>query len=250
MVPTSASRRGDALKRWHRRIGLMAALFVLALGVTGFCLNHTGQWQWDQLAVRSPLLLRWYGVAQPEHMQGYSLDGRWLSELGGQLFVDAVPVAACQSRLVGALKTGGQVLAACSGELVLLTDGFEVIERIAGVHALPIPVERIGADADRLFLLARGKHYTLDLNALSFAEVASPADVQWSTAQSLPNDLVAGLAPFAAGDSITLERVLLDIHSGRVLGAWAVYLVDVMAGLFVLLAVTGVIAWQRGDRNR
>lgn len=250
MAPTSASRRGDALKRWHRRIGLMAAVFVLALGVTGFCLNHTGQWQWDQLAVRSPLLLRWYGVTPPEHMQGYLLDGRWWSELGGQLFVDAVPVTVCQGRLAGALKTGGQVLAACSGELVLLTDGLDVIERIAGVHALPMPVERIGAIADRLFLLAGGKNYASDLDALSFAEVASHADVQWSTAQSLPNDLVAELAPFAAGDSITLERVLLDIHSGRILGPWGVYLVDIMAGLFVLLAVTGVFAWQRGNRNR
>jgi len=246
---TPASRRANALTRWHRRTGLLAAVFVLTLGVTGFCLNHTGEWQWDRLAVRSPLLLRWYGVAQPERMQGYLLDGRWWSELGGQLFIDAVPVAACQGQLVGALKTGGQLVAACSKELVLLTADFAVIERIAGAHALPMPVERIGALADRLFLLADGKGYVSDLDALSFAEAAH-AEVQWSTAQSLPSELVARLAPFAAGDSITLERVLLDIHSGRILGRWGVYLVDVMAGLFVLLAVTGVIAWQRGNDNR
>ncbi|MGK2914745.1 MAG: hypothetical protein ACSLE5_09900 [Porticoccaceae bacterium] len=243
------NKRNDALKRWHRRIGLTAALFVLVLAATGFCLNHSGHWQWDRLALRSPLLLRWYGIALPGEIDGYPLDQSWLSQLGGKLFLDLRSVGDCQGSLVGALRTEEQIIVACTGELVLFTHSGEVIERIGSAHSLPTPVERIGGGAGQLFLQARAQHFTSALDALTFIAVAAPAGVSWSAAQPLPARLTVSLAPFVAGDSITLERILLDIHSGRILGSWGIYLVDAMAGLFVLLAITGVIAWRRGDRS-
>lgn len=234
------------MKRWHRRIGLVAALFVIMLAATGFCLNHTAGWQWDRLVVRSPLVLRWYGIDPPGEIVGYRLDQRWLSQVGGKLFFDAQPVGDCQGLLVGALRFEQQVVVACAGELILLTEAGEVIERIGGVHSLPTPVERIGAGGGRLLLEARAKTFAVALDSLTFSPAPAPGVVEWSVVRALPSSLVTALAPFAAGDSITLERVFLDVHSGRILGGWGVYLVDAMAGLFVILAVTGLIAWRSG----
>lgn len=241
-------RRGDALKRWHRRSGLTAALFVLVLAATGFALNHTDHWQWDRLAIRSPLLLRWYGVTLPDTLDGYPLDRRWLSQLGGKLFLDRQPLGDCQGQLVGALRAQNQLVVACTGELVLLTPEGQIIERIGSGQSLPTPVERIGSGAGQVLVAAQMKHFALALDELTFTAVAAPNEAQWAAAQQLPAPLAAALAPFVAGDSITLERVLIDIHSGRILGAWGIYLVDGMAGLFALLAITGVIAWRRSDR--
>ena len=44
---------------------------------------------------------------------------------------------------------------------------------------------------------------------------------------------------------ISWERLLLDIHSGRVLGSLGVVLVDLMALLFMLMAASGVWIWSR-----
>jgi hypothetical protein len=44
------------------------------------------------------------------------------------------------------------------------------------------------------------------------------------------------------GKGLPLERVLLDIHSGRILGAWGV---DAVSVLFLGLVLTGL--WCGGD---
>jgi uncharacterized iron-regulated membrane protein len=47
------------------------------------------------------------------------------------------------------------------------------------------------------------------------------------------------------GTGLSLERVLLDLHSGRILGEAGVWLVDAAALLFLLLAGSGVWLWGR-----
>jgi uncharacterized iron-regulated membrane protein len=45
---------------------------------------------------------------------------------------------------------------------------------------------------------------------------------------------------------LPLERVILDLHSGRIVGDWGVYVVDGAALLFLALVITGM--WRRDDR--
>jgi uncharacterized iron-regulated membrane protein len=37
--------------------------------------------------------------------------------------------------------------------------------------------------------------------------------------------------------------VLLDLHSGRIVGGWGIYLVDIIALLFIIIAITGIWMW-------
>jgi uncharacterized iron-regulated membrane protein len=47
------------------------------------------------------------------------------------------------------------------------------------------------------------------------------------------------------GIGLSAERVMLDLHSGRILGRAGVYLVDAAAIVFLLLAVSGTWLWAR-----
>jgi len=47
------------------------------------------------------------------------------------------------------------------------------------------------------------------------------------------------------GKGLPGERVILDIHSGRILGYVGVLLVDFMAILFLLLAMSGIWMWYK-----
>jgi len=47
------------------------------------------------------------------------------------------------------------------------------------------------------------------------------------------------------GKGLPLERVIIDIHSGRILGQAGVLLVDFMALLFLSLAMSGVWMWYK-----
>lgn len=56
-----------------------------------------------------------------------------------------------------------------------------------------------------------------------------------------------------AGDSISWERFLLDLHAARFLGGLASILTDLMGGLILLLALSGLWLWwlkRPADRPR
>jgi len=50
------------------------------------------------------------------------------------------------------------------------------------------------------------------------------------------------------GQGLTVERVLLDLHSGRILAAAGVWLMDVVAVCMIVLALSGLIlSLRRGS---
>ena len=73
-------------------------------------------------------------------------------------------------------------------------------------------------------------------------------EVTWAEPVTLPPGLRDRLVETYRGKGLPLERVLLDVHSGRILGAWGVYLVDAAAVLFLGLVLTGLWMWSRRPR--
>lgn len=239
--------QNSALKRWHRRMGVAAALFVILLAFSGFALNHPELLELDRLVVRAPLVLGWYGIELPDAISGFAVGEHWLSQVGGKLFLDAAPLASCRGELVGVAELGDEMAVACQGELLLFSATGELLDRIDATYRLPVPVEALGARDGQLLLRGQGKAFRVEPEAPAFAAL-SGAEPAWSVAGPLPPVLVAQLAPQAAGDAITLERLVQDIHSGRILGRWGVYWMDGVAALMVLLALTGLKAWRREQR--
>jgi len=45
------------------------------------------------------------------------------------------------------------------------------------------------------------------------------------------------------GRQISLERFLLDAHSGRFFGKYGVYVIDIAALLLLILSITGIWLW-------
>jgi hypothetical protein len=238
----------SALKRWHRGIGAVAALFVILLAFTGFSLNHPEMLELDRLVVRSSLVLGWYGIELPDAINGHAAGDHWVSQVGGKVFFDAAPVTTCRGALVGAAEIGGEIAIACQSELLLLAsvDG-QLLDRIDATYRLPVPLEALGARDGNLLLRGQGRVFRVEPEAPSFT-VLNGVEPAWPVAEPLPPALVEQLAPQAAGDALTLERLVQDIHSGRILGHWGVYWMDGMAALMVVLALTGLIAWRREQR--
>jgi len=279
--PDSSRQEITRLKKWHRRFGLSAAFFVLMLAITGFFLNHASDWQLDNQRISSPALLSWYGINRPDQLFGFLLGDKLVSKIGDEVFLDTRELAHCGGELTGAVYLHAEelVVIACYDELIVLTEQYELVERLGAVHGLPSPIKKIGVRGSQLakgdiafgelltsgLVIAAGEVYFLaDLEALAWAplenvNVIDPSTqnisdmakvVAWSEPVAIPPVLVDVLDKHFVGEGISVERLLLDIHSGRFLGRWGVFLVDVMAILFVILAVTGFLMWRREARQQ
>ncbi len=47
------------------------------------------------------------------------------------------------------------------------------------------------------------------------------------------------------GNGLPLERIILDLHSGRMFGTFGEYVMDIVALLFIFLALSGGWMWCR-----
>jgi len=227
--------------RWHRRIGLLCALFVLILSVTGLLLNHTSSLKLDRIKVHSAILASLYGLPSPKPLS-LQVGEQWVSHDGSkQLYLQDTVVAQCAAPFRGAVRHNGLMNILCQDELLLLTSAGELLETITPSLGLPLETQALTVlDGQLLLKTARGTVNT-DLDSLQWTPVTI-APEHWPNPQTPPAHLSQQLN--AQTPAIDLEQLMLDLHSGRLFGGFGVLVMDLAAVLLIVLSITGFVAWN------
>ena len=232
------------LWRWHRRTGLAAAFILILVTVSGLLLNHTSELLLARQHVQQSWLLSYYGISEPQ-LISFKLDGRWLtSDDKQQLYVNAEPLYECRGALVGAAKIPLGYIAACEQELIIFNDEGDILETVSAVYGLPVPVSRLGLCDELPCLATEQRVFIFDVEQLAFKPVAS-AQAVWSKVDSLNASLRTKINASYQGQSLHWERVLLDLHSGRLFGKGGVWVFDIAAILLLFLSISGFILWYQ-----
>jgi len=241
----SPARLLRSLYIWHRYIGISTAVFVIILTVTGLVLNHTDELELDSSYIQSDLLLDWYGINAPGELLSYTSGSVSVTAVNDQVFWGSEPLSHVSVPLVGLLVYRDLVVIAAGGGLSLYTTEGELIEKLEHVAGVPAGILAIGITAQELLAVKTAQSiYLTDDSMLEWSRAANP-EVLWSEAAPVPPGLEEALQAAYRGAGLPVERVLLDLHSGRILGRAGVYLVDAAAILFLLLAMSGVWLWTR-----
>ena len=226
------------LRRWHMRIGLAAVVFFLFLAVTGVVLNHATGLGLDNRYVHAAWLARWYGIAQESQPRAFrsgghdlvAANGRWV--LDGRVSGDRAPPP------IGLVELPDMVVVASSTSLYLYGKDGALIDHLERSALPAVPVQAIGADERQLVLkTASGSFQSRD--ALSW-QSAPPDGVAWSR----PADLSAAERDKYAEllePGISVQRILLDLHSGRFAGRYGPLAMDLIAVFLGVLSLSG--AW-------
>ncbi len=237
------------LWRWHRRLGLLVAVFVLVLSVTGILLNHSPGLGLDRRFVDSPWLLQAYGDESAD-LPAFQLGENWLSQAAdGRIYLDTQAVAPCSGRLVAAVRADNMLLAGCSGELLLIAPDGQLIESVSASSGLPAPLRGVGMADDRVVLQDADGWWLADLDALEFS-VAAPGGslIKQLGPATLPRAILGSIP--AREQWLSWERLLLDLHSGRIAGRLGILWMDLVAVLLGGLALSGIgIWWLRRHRR-
>ena len=241
----SPARLLRSLYIWHRYIGISTAVFVIVLTVTGLVLNHTDELDLDSSYIQSDLLLDWYGIDSSGELTSYTSGTVSVTAVNDRVFWDNEPLSHISAPLTGLLVYSEFVVIAAGGVLTLYTVDGELIEKLEHVAGVPADILAIGITAQELLAAKTAQGiYLTDDGMLEWRKADNP-EVLWSVASPVPDELKEVLQATYRGTGLPVERVLLDLHSGRIFGRAGVYLVDAAAILFLLLAISGVWLWTR-----
>lgn len=243
--PKPLRERLRSLYSWHRWLGVVSALFVIWLAVTGIALEHGSLLELDRRQATSGWLHRHYGIQINVPAQALELDENWLSHVDGRLYLNEHMIDHAPPP-VGLARLGMLWAVATRESLWLLNDDAEVLEELHGLD-LPGRITALANSSNGLLLVTERGSY-----------IADPLDPSWPdwvaseralnppyTLKPLPHALRSQLHANALGRALNWERVLLDAHSGRLFGQSGVWLMDAMAVAFIVLSVSGLWLWLR-----
>jgi hypothetical protein len=237
---------GRAIRRWHARIGALAAIFFLLLAASGMMLNHTGVLGLDAQQIRSLPLARWYGLDAEAVPWTYRFGRHVLAWGNGMWLLDGRIVAEDALPPVGLTGLDGLLYIASAESLAVYGADYRLVERVAA-SALPAgPITAIGLKDKQLQLRTQAGIFA-SADTISWKRAAE-AGIAWSNANPAPSalqhELAAQLVP-----GISLARLLADLHSGRIFGRYGALVVDALAVLLIVLALSGGWMFVRPRRR-
>lgn len=236
------------LRRLHRWLGIAVAAFLLLLSVTGIALNHADGWRLDRHYVGWPWLLDAYGIHAPEPSASFADLGYRATLLAGTLYFEGKPVQDGLSELTGLVAIGPMAVAGLSDGVLVMTISGDIVERIDLSSRLAGPIRRLGRSDDAVIIDSNGRLLVSDPEVTGFtpAGVAfSPESLVWPRPTQPSDAELETLNRQYRGRGLTVERLLADIHSGRVVGIAGPLLMDALAILLIVLSISGLILWAR-----
>lgn len=235
------------VRHWHARVGVLAAMFFLALVLTGVALNHMAAFGLGSRMVASSWLMHWYGLHAGVPTQGFAVGSGYFVSDSQRWVMDGQTLPAAAQPVVGAVEAGGLRYIATATALHLYQPDGRLLDKVDDAALPAVPIERIGVAGPRLVVQSRKSLFST-ADGLSW-QSAEQAPVAWAAAGPLPHDVRQRVEPLFA-PALPLERVLLDIHSGRILGRYGPLMMDLAALVLGVLSLSGIWIYWRSWRKK
>jgi len=229
----------------HRLTGFLVIFFVLFFAVTGIFLNHADQFDMDRKYIDYNWLLNLYSIGPSQPPVSYAADNIWLTLVDTRIYFNDHELPERATALLGAVKLDGIVIAALPDALLLLTETGQIIEKITPVSGLPDAPQKLGKLDSDLFIIATASGYFASNPDVGEWQEIQADTVNWSTPGQLPEVPLKRIMSLYRGSGLTLERALLDLHSGRLLGMGKIIVIDIVALLLIISALSGVSMWYK-----
>ena len=235
------------VRRWHGHIGVVATVFLVFIVLTGIVLNHEEGLKLDKREVSAPWLMRWYGIHAAEPKLGYLMDGRYFAWEGDKWALGGKPLVGSTEHPVGAVEAGGISYVATLSTLYLYQADGQLLDKLEKQSLPAYPILALGKMGDSV-VLQTPTAALASPDGLTWRKVG--ADLTWASLQTLPDDVRRQMAAMLA-PGLSLQRVLLDVHSGRIFGRYGLWVVDLAAIALLMLGVSGVwIYWRSIKQGR
>ncbi len=244
-------RSARSLYVWHRYLGGIAAVFLLLLAFSGIALNHPEELGLDETFMESEWLLDTYGIRAPDKLKAFPVGDDWAALVAERVYVGGTFLPGNYTRLAGAVDLGEMSVIAVDNLVLLATREGELIDKLDGTAGVPAGISALGLTADGR-VAARASHgvYLSDRDLLGWEHPREErTDIRWSVPGAPPESFKRKVSRYYRAHALSMERVLLDLHSGRAFGPRGPLLMDFAALVMIFLSLSGPWLWWRQARK-
>ncbi len=237
---------------WHRRIGLFALILIIILSLTGIALNHTEKFKLDETYINTSWLLTWYGIEPDGEPVSFriknSSQDHVISAWQKKLFFDNTAITNLEQTMHGAIGAEQFIVVALDNEIILLSYQGELIERINTSISFS-NIQRLGIKYKRPVIETSDPlYYIADEHILDWDIIANEG-IEWTEKTTLNDIEREQLLVAYRGNGLKLERIILDLHSGRIFGQYGIYFMDAAAIAMLWLSLSGLWVWSSRRRT-
>ncbi len=241
---------------YHRQMGILMALFLVLLTVTGIVLNHALELDLDRSYIPESLAAVIYSAEESEVIvfaatsdDGAATDDDYVIWTNGRVYWHRTLVGSLDGALIGSVRLNGELVIASASEIVLITPDGQVAERI-GASFLPGELSGLGMSSEgRLVLSSNASAFEASAGLTIFSEFEGEM-AHSQPLEDTPSSLADFLTEIDQTRAVSWQRFLSDLHTGRIFGSLGPFFFDLIALLLLSLSTTGIVLWLRVRRRQ
>lgn len=249
------------LREWHRKLGIIAAFFIIFLSLSGVALNHTDSLSLAHQPITNTWLLNHYGISSPSDVRFYQLSAKQghdkLYITNNLLWLNKKLLMESSSELVAATfisttlyPKSSIILVATSNQISLFNLDGDLIDQLDEDFGVPRQITAINVHERDVVVKTDSGYFTSNTDFLDWQNIEFIKEPSWITPIEVSESLKATAELAYRSRFLTLERIILDAHSGRILSLFGVLFMDAVAILLILLSLSGIYIWLRYARAK
>ena len=231
------------LRPWHRRLGLASALFILLLTLTGVAINHSDDLGLDKTGVTQAWLLDYYGIAAPKHVAQFGQASSALYITDNLLWQNQQMILEAADTLISATYASNMIVAIDAQQLYLFDKQGQLQETQSNSTGLPAALLGLAVVDNRVWLNTANGIYQADEQLIDWQLASLPNGFNaWVSAN---NEIDKAIINRARSANLSWQRVMLDLHSGRLFGHLTIWLWDLFALALLMVSLSGFWIWLK-----
>jgi hypothetical protein len=245
------------LREWHRKLGIIAAFFIVFLSISGVALNHTTTLSLAHKPISNLWLLDHYGIDPPQDIRFYLNTSLQVANnfvwFDGKLLLESsadIVSAGVMSVNVSSDTTVDVFIVASQANLYIYNNEGELLDQLGVEAGIPEGIEALSINKGVVIVKASSGYYQSDSDFFDWQAISPLTEPSWIRAESVSLQKEQQAVLIYRSQFLTLERIIVDAHSGRIFGLVGVLFMDAVAILLILLSLSGVYIWIRYARAK
>jgi len=239
------------LREWHRKLGILTAVFIIFLAASGILINHANDFSLDTLPVKNTWLLNFYGIKNPEQVRFYA--NKKIAVTDNYVWLNNKLLIESDTPLVTAVKLKQFYLLVFNAQISLYTPDGELIDQLDGASGVPSEIKAVAIDNQHIIVKTANSNFQTDSDLLTWQNISSnqfAKSIHWIQAEKVSIAEIQAITWQYKSQFLTWEQVLLDAHSGRIFSRVGVFISDAIAIFLILLSLSGIYLWLRLAKNK